>query len=56
MDNDDVQTDNLSAMCVEFVVEQRGALSDRQCQTELLSATTEHCPVNHTVANSTCKH
>ncbi|KAL9967720.1 hypothetical protein ACROYT_G026009 [Oculina patagonica] len=42
-----VQTDVSPAVCGAFVVEQREALPDKQCETELSSASTKHCPANH---------
>ena len=37
-----VQTDVSPAMCREFVVEERGTLLDKQCETEFSSTSTEH--------------
>ena len=37
-----------------LVIEQRGALFDKQCETELPSVSTEHCPASHLVADSKC--
>ena len=49
-----VQTDVSPAMCREFVVEERGTLLDKQCETEFSSTSTEHCSTNHPVADSKC--
>lgn len=48
-----VQTDVSSAVCGEFVVEQREALRDKQSETEF-SVCTEHCPSDPAVADSRC--
>lgn len=44
---------NSSAVCGEFVVEQREALRDKQSETEF-SVCTEHCPSDPAVADSRC--
>ena len=49
-----VQTDVSPAMCGAFVVEERGTLLDKQCETEFSSTSTKHCPTNHPVADSKC--
>ena len=49
-----VQTDVQPGMCDEVVLGQRGALLDKQCETELSSASTKNCPTIHPVADSEC--